>query len=150
MKATILIAIFVALATACFAQTPTYISVHFAVQDTEWGNGRTHLGFSWSTGAVSDKTTIQRNSKEICSNSYPQASRIDHVDNLDWGSYKGDYLIVISADVPNGYNTSQYFGIGFGADITSALADAKKNLGINCWSWSERKHGFNTVKSTRM
>lgn len=57
---------------------------------------------------------------------------------------KGSYLVIVETNTKgiNNCDTHHTFGVGYGNNRNEALQNAKKNLGMRNWNWSENKHGY--------
>ena len=102
-------------------------------------------------------TTEHRNQYELKKKAKSQVKRdnagwenVESKDNIYWGSYMADYMVIISTSTTNLDGCKRFtYGVGFGTNSSSALKNAKYHLGGRNWRWSENKHGYRIVREKR-
>lgn len=84
--------------------------------------------------------------KRLC----PNWQNVETKDNIDWGNYMGNHMVIISTTTTNSNRCRRStYGVGFGRSSSSALKNAKAHLTGRNWSWNERKNGYRVVAEKR-
>jgi hypothetical protein len=108
------------------------------------------LGYQWYSGDA--KTyELSKKAKSRVRTAHPTNDYVEVKDNNDWGTYLGDYMVIISATTTLSSGCQRYtYGVGFGKSRNSAIENAKSHLSSRNWSWSESKNGFSVVEEKRL
>ena len=109
----------------------------------------TDLGYAVYSG-TSRTSELGKKAESRVKMENPGYERVESKDNIDWGDYMGNYMVIISASTTDSDGCKRYtLGVGFGTGSDSALKNAKKDLSGRNWSWSESRHGYSVVQEKR-
>jgi len=124
----------------------TKITVAIAKKSTSCNS--TDLGYKVFYGA--DYSELRKQSSAAVKRLCPDWENVETKNNEDWGSYMGNYLVIISTTVRNSSACQRStYGVGFGTSSGAALKNAKKHLTGRNWSWNESKHGYSIEAEKR-
>lgn len=102
----------------------------------------TDLGYQVYYGASSSSELERKAVTELKRNN-PDWQSVESKDNIDWGSYMGNYLVIISTVTTDSKGCQRVtYGVGFGKESSSALKDALSHVKGRNWTWLESKHGY--------
>ena len=102
----------------------------------------TDLGYQVYYGS-SRSSELEKNAVTEVKRNNPGWENVESKDNIDWGSYMGNYLVIISTVTTDSKGCQRItYGVGFGKESSSALKDAISHVKGRNWTWLESKHGY--------
>ena len=125
----------------------TNIVVAIAKEDTSCSKS-TDLAYNISYGDYStyelSKSAVSKVKRKV--SNYDSTTTID---NIDFGTYLGDYIVVIVGRSKYGRCNVSTYGVGFGHNSSQALKRAISNLQSRNWNWKKR-NGYSVKLDRRL
>lgn len=125
------------------------MNIVVAIAERDISCNQTDLGYEWFAGGDRPGELKEKAVRRVKSNN-PGYDNVESRDNVDWGSYMGSVVVIISGSTTNSSGCRRNtYGVGFGTNSRSALESAISHLSGRNWSWSQSGDGYSVVEERR-